>query len=98
MDRIKDVEDIVLSSESPWLRGTDKATEEEQTDYHSIRITRDVDGVNPNGPPAIDTVARENGSLCCSKIFKLGIGNINDLILGKLNIVKDKMNRITLIY
>ncbi|KAG8137588.1 hypothetical protein E2320_004812 [Naja naja] len=45
MGQLKDVEDMVLSSESPWLGGTNKATGEELRDYHSSKSIHDTDGL-----------------------------------------------------
>lgn len=84
---------MLSSNMLPWLGGTNKAAGEEKRHDHTGRNIRNADGINPNGPPAIDTAPSEKRALHCSK---LGTWNINGLNLGKLNIVKNKMNRLNI--
>ena len=71
-----------------------KATEEEQKPTGSSTGDNDVVAFKPKGDADTDTISNKTSGKCFAKaIHKVGTWNVRTMNQGKLNIVKDEMER-----
>ncbi|XP_064138673.1 craniofacial development protein 2-like [Loxodonta africana] len=87
--------DIVLEDESPRLEGTQKMTGEELPPQSRVDLN-DVDGVKLSGPSFADVARLKMRRNSCKRPLIIGTWNVRSMNLGKLEIVKNEMERINI--
>lgn len=94
MDDLSNVSNIVSDGRTPRPNGTQGATGEGQRLSTSSQEFYDATGRNPSGRLVADVSTDERRSLSCTNIHRIATWNVQGMNLGKLDIVKQEMDRL----
>ena len=89
--KVMTLEDEPLRSE-----GVQHATEEEQRTSTSRFRADEAAGPKPKGRSVVDTPGSERKVQCCKEKYCIGTWNVRTMNLGKLDVVKNEMERINI--
>ncbi|XP_062861160.1 craniofacial development protein 2-like [Trichomycterus rosablanca] len=94
MDHNETLSHMMPDGRTPGPEGTHQATREEQRCCSSSSGTYDAGRTNPSGLQPADAVSSERTRLRLSRTHNIGTWNVRGMSTGKLEIVKNEMQRL----